>query len=723
MRSEALSGAGAWVRQQRAAGVSLQQLQVELNGQLSSLDSSLVQAVTTELPRLTETCGAVGATADSLRNLSATLDAHRDAASLLTKKIDARRTEFASAVDERTELLRQMDEVRLLRRLAEALTNLEALVVEPSDSDESPTLDVTVKRLLRASSECGRLLLLRKRAAAMPALPAHLDRLAAARAQLLTQLSECFHQALTAEEAAAAKGGGESASAESGLLADVIRAYGEAEGDDEACRWVRTQWVAPRLQPLLQTAAQAADVSLRSLGEVLQGFVDGPSFGALARADAEARQPLHLLSSGPWLEWCTFVSEGHTHVFGAGMPLTFHDAYLTFNDLISALGRSLPVGMAHRLRAHPATAAVHRRFNLPIYFQLRQQEVAKPLEAALAASESKVELIAGGTEGGGAAGSSAVPLAPALTTAAASALADAVRRCLARDVFLRPLASRLLRLVLQCLSRFCAWLEGMHSAGAMPVEGGGDAANGEKAAGESGEKAVGGALAEPEGATLLYLDLLVLIKWLRSQLSPALPLLLTLDGADDAELIAECNDAFAEACGSLEAQGEALRIRLVDGHAAACVALLSPVRAIAAAYRMTGKPIPTQPSFFVPQVLGPLRSFLGSSAHRLDAEARAVWARAVAAAVTSRYLELASTLLDTVRKDELARLRLSIPTAGGAGGGEVSDSHKICVQLCLDVQAFAAQLAAVGVDAAGLPEYATLQEAVRPEEGLVAHVT
>ena len=49
----------------------------------------------------------------------------------------------------------------------------------------------------------------------------------------------------------------------------------------------------------------------------------------------------------------------------------------------------------------------------------------------------------------------------------------------------------------------------------------------------------------------------------------------------------------------------------------------------------------------------------------------------------------------------------------------VSDSHKIAVQLCLDVQAYAAELARVGVDAATLSEYAELQEAARPEAAVV----
>ena len=50
------------------------------------------------------------------------------------------------------------------------------------------------------------------------------------------------------------------------------------------------------------------------------------------------------------------------------------------------------------------------------------------------------------------------------------------------------------------------------------------------------------------------------------------------------------------------------------------MALLAPVRAIAASYRMTGKPVPSQASFFVASVLKPLRAFLDEAAASRTAE-------------------------------------------------------------------------------------------------------
>ena len=130
----------------------------------------------------------------------------------------------------------------------------------------------------------------------------------------------------------------------------------------------------------------------------------------------------------------------------------------------------------------------------------------------------------------------------------------------------------------------------------------------------------------------------------------------------------------------------------------------------------------------MPEVLKPLRTFLASAAPRLQPPARAAWAADVAAAVCRLYLALASSTLDTVRKNEEALKRLR-GGGGGAGGGAgqasaagpLTDSHKICVQLCLDVAGFGAQLQELGVEAAALPAYQQLQETVRPDEELLAN--
>jgi hypothetical protein len=87
------------------------------------------------------------------------------------------------------------------------------------------------------------------------------------------------------------------------------------------------------------------------------------------------------------------------------------------------------------MRAHPTYASFERRWQLPVYFQLRWKEIVGAFE----------ESLAGGPTRGYQLGQSA-------------AAVKAVEQCWADDVYLPELAHRFWRLTLQILSRYGRWL-------------------------------------------------------------------------------------------------------------------------------------------------------------------------------------------------------------------------------------------------------------------------
>ena len=495
----------------------------------------------------------------------------------------------------------------------------------------------------------------------------------------------------------------------------------------QACAAIAADWVVPRLGPRLDAAAEA-EAPLPALVEALMGFVAGPSFAPLVAPPVGAALPagpsLHLLCNTAWAEWCRFLTSRGAHLLGSGIPDVFQNAYTATHAAQAALEASLgSAAKVRHLRSHPLTAELGRKFNLPTYFQLRVQGVSVALEAALADPQAAPAPAAPAPTG-------APPSAPPLSTRPAAALVAALRRCLSPEVMLRPLASQLLQLALQCLARFDGWLGALLEpppAAAAPATPATPALLLAAAAAADGGGGTAAAAAEPglplSVALPLYLDLLDALEWLRAELSPALGALLGLPAASP--LRAECEAALLDGAAALAATVARMRGWLVEGHAGSCATLLAPVRAIAASYRMTGKELPTSASFFVADVLGPLRAMLDADA-RLGArepEGRDAWVRDVAAAVTARYLELARVTLDTVRKNEeaLRRLGAKKPAAAPAGGGGAgaSDLHKISLQLCLDAVAYGDELRRLGVEAAGLAEYVELQEAVRPSDGVL----
>ena len=672
MPHEDAKSAAAWIRAQRVTGLSLHQLQAQLRTQFDTHGKSLLSMVASELPHLVDISTSVNKTSAHIKHLSKRLQTHRTVASEIGERMSIRQIEISAAFDERALLLCHADELRLVWRLAESLRSLESLVETASEGGKYDdallaSLDETASRLLRASGECSRLLLLRKRASKLPTVGRQLERFAAARSALLLQLSKCLRHTLIMAEAATSSGGGgldgdirgdgsggddsgstacDGPATDADAVGVLLSAFAEAGGEDEAARWVRTQWVAPRLVPQLVQAATAPDAGLTELATALVAFVEGPSFAPLARADMAAARPLHLLCAAPWAEWCQFVGRQLQHAFGAGMPDTFHAAYLALHALLDRLTEPLPSNLARHLRLSPTTTATQRRFNLLVYFQIRQQELIKKLEAAFVGSTTAVALTSdkpplptsdGSIARDGAAEAVeqpreatrlAFPDAPALRTVPMATLVDALRRALDASVFLRPLASRLVRLLLQCLSRATTWLDGIVSyvggaGGAGSLSGAGNLGGASGVGGASGAgmggAGVGEAVAvalvagdcEESGSGLLelYFDLHEIDGWITFHLVPAISELLGLDAAgSDASLATECDAAIGEGVAALKMSAQRLRAELVNEYVTQCTAHLAPVRAIAATYRMTGKTMPTQPSFFVTEVLKPLRA-------------------------------------------------------------------------------------------------------------------
>jgi hypothetical protein len=123
-------------------------------------------------------------------------------------------------------------------------------------------------------------------------------------------------------------------------------------------------------------------------------------------------------------------------------------------------------------------------------------------------------------------------------------------------------------------------------------------------------------------------------------------------------------------------------------------------------------------------VLQPLRQLLDAPGpvQQLPEPLKLLLARDVITNVNVRYNTLAEELLTTVKKTEssLKRLKKTRPgeeaAAGAAGAAAMSDSDKICLQLCLDVQEHGRQIAKFGLAAEQLESFSQLLATVTPPE-------
>ena len=342
----------AFVRAQREH-VSLEALQAALVQHETSLSASLGTELQRRFGSLLDISGEVGATEDKLLELCVTLDQHRTASAECVRDLDLRAAKLSSAISERAALVERRDELRVVRRLIEALERMETIVGIRADGqhvggqragDVQETLGATVARLMRASDEGSRCLSLSRRGAALTAVARQLERIAAARTELIRQLGACLRRLLEAAAEPPAEGAEppadgvkppanvddgveEGALSHDTLLHSVLWAYAQVEAAKEAATWVRHEWVRPRLSSALAPAGSSS-ATLGAAVDVLIAFAGSRAFAPLAAADGAARTPLNLLTTALWAEWCEQVTAKRSHAFGAGIPDTFHSGEL-----------------------------------------------------------------------------------------------------------------------------------------------------------------------------------------------------------------------------------------------------------------------------------------------------------------------------------------------------------------------------------------------------------
>ena len=519
-----------------------------------------------------------------------------------------------------------------------------------------------------------------------------------------------------------------------------------ADGDDAAAVAAAAA-AASELTPLFD----AARVALESRAAFLLALARGP----------DAPRGLDLAARAVLPEVDAAVAAARPGAFSAGKPASFRANHAAALAFLAWLERAAAPGAANAdasqpLRASPAAEAMLKRFNLGAYFSLRFADVAGALEAQLPAAPPP-----------SATGVAPLPRAPRdaapLSLAATAAALAALRRVWDADVYVPALADKFLTLALQVAARYTTWL----AAGALRrARADAEAAAAAAAAGSTADapaappqqplaasavaaspalasaaaaaaRAGGGdwaASAPPDDLAAAAADADALASALRGEDYGAVVAAALAHAPEEARAAAAA--ALAEAADALRPPADALAAAAAAALAERCVEVLRQLRGITATYRMTNKPMPTRHSHFVPGVLAPLRAFLDASPPPPEAKARLV--AAVAEAVTvralvcgahmrfcllttlaqSRYDDLARDLVTTVRKTESSLKRLKDrrggtgPAPAAAAAADVSDTDKICRQLALDAAEYARQLARFGVDAAAMPSFASLWQAV-----------
>jgi conserved oligomeric Golgi complex subunit 2 len=363
-----------------------------------------------------------------------------------------------------------------------------------------------------------------------------------------------------------------------------------------------------------------------------------------------------------------------------------------------------------RIYTHPKTAEFSKKWNLPIYYQLRFGDCCNKLNKAIQQTQQEgwiADVFSGQQED-----LEKLKNQVGFELPLFLELYDMLLGLWRPDVVLRPLAHRFLRGSTQLVGRTISFIgegmEGKIKFGEIPPE-----EEEEKKGTENGQGAEKAASpverplartpyswGESEGdvgavaweltileSSLAYEYVDTVVAALRSQ---------DTSEAEQQELRALASEVLKEASEQINPLVDsAWNTYIVSILTTKCSNPLAAVKGVAATYRMTNRPPPTQASPFVGTILRPLKEFQDEFASRTPDRVGSKWKEQIIISVADRYSAAVDELITTVQRTEVA---LKSRKAKRTAVGGMSDGEKVKLQLFLDYKAFVEHVREVGVD-------------------------
>ncbi|XP_037088627.1 conserved oligomeric Golgi complex subunit 2-like [Pollicipes pollicipes] len=426
--------------------------------------------------------------------------------------------------------------------------------------------------------------------------------------------------------------------ADADRLAHVLRIFATLDQVTEAESLFRERVVEPYMAEVISPAALRDEPrGLRGLLQNVLRFV--PEHAQLLVAVTRREHGAHtgprydFLVNAVWPCIIQRLDDELPVIYAPGNPNTLFERYTASMDFVeefeAACGTAASV---ERLRNHEAYDRFMKRWNLPVYYQIRLQEIGGALESALAGPDS------------------------------AAAMWAALRRCWGRDVFLRPLTHRFWQLSLQIVSRYSTWL-------------GGRLEHGEKEkAGLSLEDCVRylSDIADLSQKLETFIDAVVL------PMVPKIP----------DEAVQSMRDSLETGAVRLRALPPRLTGVYTESLLSDATAAMRVVMDIPRLYRRTNRDPPTTASGYVAAMVAPLEHFSGTVCARLEPALTARYLTGVVTQLCTLYAERVGQVLTSVQRMEesLRKLKKARATAPAAPAG-ATDDDKIRRQLALPAAA------------------------------------
>ncbi|XP_078673411.1 conserved oligomeric Golgi complex subunit 2-like isoform X1 [Branchiostoma floridae x Branchiostoma belcheri] len=455
----------------------------------------------------------------------------------------------------------------------------------------------------------------------------------------------------------------------------------------------------------------------KPLREVTTGLVPSSAQGEVVRG-------YDFLVNAVWPEVVSGLEKRTPSIFAPGNPSMFHQKYLTSINFLDAF--ELECGSqasVKRLRSHPSYNTFMTKWSLPVYYQIRFQEIGGAFETSLmspfnnASDKTLFQLNAPYT------------------------LWQCLAKCWAQDIYLSPLCHRFWKLTLQLLSRYGTWVREIREKEVPKKE---TENAGQTSAGTTSTTTAlmvytptvttmtttPTSVASAQGPTsqsttptsplvtmtqmvCLVTDSDTIIGKVEEFFSTVIQPKIAAIGVKNTDVLTA---ALGESKELISQELPGFGDYIVQQIAEHCVVNLKPANDIPRLYRRTNREVPSKASAYVSATVKPLQMFLEEHAVIISVTRRSQWVVSILKVVTERYYSVTDDILTAVRKMEDSLKRLKKLRKGDSGNssssGGMSDDDKIRLQLVLDVKQFGEEIQALSVPLDAISTYRQLLELV-----------
>ncbi|KAK7504893.1 hypothetical protein BaRGS_00003921 [Batillaria attramentaria] len=626
----------------------------------------------------------------------------------LREEVLSVRTAMNDAIQAVEEKLRQQQEIQRKKACLQRLMNI-------THSVEKIEQQLSGQLIERVATEFNKLQFYVTKSKGLPLVEKIKPRIANITTTLQYSLEGSFLEGLESEDV--------------GVLRQCLRTYALIDKIRDAENLFREHVVKPYMQEVISEAfLRSSSQGLEGMFAKVLNFV--PTHCRVLRditcpgaSSGEMVRGYDFLVNAVWPEIVANLEARTPSIFAPGNPEVFHQKYLTSQAFLakfeSLCGTQASV---QRLRAHPSYHTFSIKWSLPVYFQIRFQEIAGSLETALVT------------------GLNSAGEASEWKLHATHTLWSGLERCWHDDVYLPALLHRLWKLSLQQMARHVNWMDqlyedelerrrqslaskpskasltGSASTNQLTALGGGDAARSSSpvprpSSPQPQQVQDGTSTAEP-----ITTGQIVCLLCDASRLQEKIPQFyestvrpkVFAAGLHNDGVLREC---IQENVSAVEERLPKFRTIVTDEILTQCSAFIRQVSDIPRLYRRTNREAPSKASGYLSGMVRPLRLFSDEHAKDLGSDHNSQIMLIIFSSLVDQFCEVTGEVLTSVKKMEesLKRLKKVRGSEKANTTQGLSDDDKIRSQIIIDIEELGKQMETFGVDRGSVSGFSKLQ--------------